>query len=99
MKVKILFLISVISFSPIATAGAADCEIACVDVYTQDGQLIFEARKGSGPKASTAPKPKPKPVVKPKVAVKPKVIVPPKVATKPRVVAPKKKVPMKGSKY
>jgi len=92
MKVKILFLISVISFSPIATAGAADCEIACVDVYTQDGQLIFEARKGSGPKASTAPKPTPKPVVKPKVAVKPKVIVPPKVATKPRVVAPKKKV-------
>ena len=94
MKAKILFLTALISFTSINALSAADCERACVDVYTQDGQLIFEARKGSGPKASSAPqaKAKPKPVVKPKVIAKPKVIVKPKTAVKPKVAAPKKKV-------
>jgi len=92
MKAKILFLTVLISFTSINPLSAADCESACVDVYTQDGQLIFEARKGSGPKASTAPKPKPKPVIKPKVVTKPKVISKPKAVVKPPVTAPKKKV-------
>lgn len=94
MKVKTIFLISIITFSSLGAAKATDCEITCVDVYTQDGQLIFEARKGSGPKASATPqsKPKPKPVVKPKVVAKPKVISKPKTAIKPKVAAPKKKV-------
>lgn len=94
MKVKILFLISVVTFSSIGTINAADCEITCVDVYTQDGQLIFEARKGSGPRASATPqsKAKPKPVAKPKVVAKPKLISKPKTVVKPKVEAPKKKV-------
>jgi len=53
-----------------STASAADCEdAACIDVYTQDGQIIIEGKKGSGPKAKAKPrtfKPAPKPtVVKP----------------------------------
>jgi len=51
-------------------AAAADCvDTACIDVYTQDGQIIIEGKKGSGPKAKVKPrtvKPSPKPtVVKP----------------------------------
>ena len=78
--------------------NAADCEIACVDVYTQDGQLIFEARKGSGPKATAVPKPvtKPKVVAKPKVIAKPKAVIP-KAAVKPKAVQPKKKSVVKKS--
>ena len=86
MKAKILTLTALLTFTSVTAAKAADCEVTCVDVYTQDGQLIFEARKGSGPKASAAPKPKPKAVVKPKPVTKPK------VAAKPRIAAPKKKV-------
>jgi len=89
MKAKILTLTALLTFTSVTAAKAADCEVTCVDVYTQDGQLIFEARKGSGPKASAAPKPKPKAVAKPKPVTKPK------VAAKPRVAAPKKKVAQK----
>jgi hypothetical protein len=54
-----------------STASAADCEdAACIDVYTQDGQIIIEGKKGSGPKAKAIPKPR---VVKPST---PKVIPP-----------------------
>ena len=67
---------------------ATECESACVDVYTQDGQLIFEARKGSGPSA-------PKAAPKPKVIAKPKVVAKPKVIAKPKTVAPIKKQPVK----
>jgi hypothetical protein len=92
MKAKILFLVSVITIASLGPLYAADCEAACVDVYTQDGQLIFEARKGSGPKASAVPKPvtKPKPIAKPKVIAKPKAVIP-KAVVKPKVSAPKKK--------
>jgi hypothetical protein len=86
MKAKALVLIAILSLIPINSSSAADCESACVDVYTQEGELIFEARKGSGPKASV----KPKPTTKPKVVVKPKVVAKPKVVTKPKAVAPKK---------
>ena len=95
MKAKILFLTAVISLTSFSASNAADCEVACVDVYTQDGQLIFEARKGSGPKATTAPKPKP--VVKPKVIAKPKVVAKPQTVVKPKVSAPRKKTVVKKS--
>jgi hypothetical protein len=52
----------------IGAAIAADCENACIDVYTQDGQIIIEGKKGSGPKAKprTVKPPAPKPTtVKP----------------------------------
>jgi hypothetical protein len=93
MKAKILFLITAITFTSLSPLKAADCEVACVDVYTQDGQLIFEARKGSGPKASATPKPD----VKAKVIAKPKVVAKPKILVKPKVAAPKKKRILKKS--
>jgi hypothetical protein len=63
-------LMPLTSLAPMSTASAADCEdAACIDVYTQDGQIIIEGKKGSGPKAKVKPrtvKPAPKPtVVKP----------------------------------
>ena len=98
MKAKVLLLISLFSLAPMNSINAADCEIACVDVYTQDGQLIFEARKGSGPKATAIPKPvtKPKVVAKPKVIAKPKAVIP-KAVVKRKVVQPKKKSVVKKS--
>jgi len=55
---------------PLNTA-AADClETACIDVYTQDGQIIIEGKKGSGPKAKVKPRTVKPPVPKPTV-VKP----------------------------
>ena len=92
MKLKILTLITALTAATIAPIAAADCEIACVDVYTQDGQLIFEARKGSGPKASAAVKPKTVAKAKAKVVAKPKVMFKAKVIAKPRTAAPKKKI-------
>jgi len=49
-----------------STANAVDCvNSACIDVYTQDGQIIIEGKKGSGPKAKVKPRtvkpPAPKP--------------------------------------
>ena len=69
---------------------AADCASkACIDVYVQDGQLVIEAHRGSGPKTHVVPKvtrkatpkkyvaPSPKPTLAPSVTV-------PKSASKPR---------------
>ena len=42
MKLKILTLMAALTTSTITPIAAADCEVTCVDVYTQDGQLIFE---------------------------------------------------------
>ena len=94
MKAKILTLTALLTFTSVTAAKAADCEVTCVDVYTQDGQLIFEARKGSGPKASAAPKPKPKAVAKPKPVTKPKVAVKPRIAAPKKKVTPKKRAPV-----
>ena len=94
MKVKVLFLICAINFTSLTAVTAADCESACVDVYTQDGQLIFEARKGSGSKASAAPKPKAKAVIKPKVVAKPKAVIKPKVSVPKKKATPKKRAPV-----
>jgi hypothetical protein len=98
MKLKIITLIAALTTATITPLAATDCEITCVDVYTQDGQLIFEARKGSGPKASVAAKPKTiakpkaKVVAKPKVAVKPLVVSKPQSISKPQAAVPKKKI-------
>ena len=98
MKAKALVLIATLSLTPINSSSAADCESACVDVYTQEGELIFEARKGSGPKASAKQKPTAKATVKPKVVAKPKVVTKPKVVAKPKAVVPKKaSVPKKSA--
>jgi hypothetical protein len=95
MKLR-LILISVLAISlPTSPSQAADCTSACVDVYTQNGEIVIEARKGSGPSAAKVTKPKvvakPKTIAKPKAFVKPKAIVKPKPVLKPKVAAPIKK--------
>ena len=77
---------------------AADCnEKACIDVYTQDGKIVIEGRKGTGPKSTEAvtpkplvtQKPTPKPSQKPKVTPtqKPKGLTTKKpVVVKPRTI-------------
>ena len=80
-----------ISLLPIS-AFAADNQCldkTCVDVFTQDNQLIITAQKGAGKPVAASKKPvvKPKPVIPKPVAPKPvapKPVAPkPKVATKP----------------
>ena len=92
MKLIFFSLITALTTATITPLAAADCEITCVDVYTQDGQLIFEASKGSGPKASVAAKPKIVAKPKARAAVKPKVVIKPRVIAAPKMAAPKKKV-------
>lgn len=92
MKRKLLIGIIAIALAPSA-AFATDCqEKACIDVYTQDGHIVIEGRKGSGPKSTKVivPAPKKSIAAKPKVSKKP--VLPRPVATaaiKPSV----KKVP------
>lgn len=92
MKLLLILITALVISLQNPTSYAADCVKACVDVYTQDGQLVIEARKGSGPSSSKVTKPK---VVKPKVVAKPKVVIKPKPVVKPKVVAPIKKSPAK----
>ena len=94
MKLKTLTLIAALTTATITPLAAAECEITCVDVYTQDGQLIFEARTGSGPKAGVAVKPKIIAKAKAKVAVKPKVSTAPKMAVPKKKVVPRKLAPV-----
>lgn len=89
MKRSIISISAILISLQIPLASAADCTTACVDVYTQNGEIVIEARKGSGPTATKVTKPK---VVKPKVVAKPKVITKPKVVAKPRTIAPVKKL-------
>lgn len=99
LQLIVIVLFSVALISPIAS-HANECQsTACVDVYTQDGKIIIEGRKGSGGVSNALPAPpvtkkpvppvtkKPAPrVTKKPIAVKPK---PPAV----KKVAPKKSVP------
>ena len=63
---KLLICLLLTLLAPLDTANAVDCvNAACIDVYTQDGQIIIEGKKGSGPKAKVKPRtvkpPAPKP--------------------------------------
>ncbi len=101
---RALTLISItatVNFTAIAATNAAnsDCsEKACIEVYTQDGKIVIEGRKGSGPSSSRAEtaEPTPRPTVKATTA--PKKVAPPKPAKK-AVVASKapavKRAPVK----
>jgi hypothetical protein len=114
MKVRISLLVSIILApicqTPIYQASAAECiEKACIDVYTQDGHIVIEGRKGSGeksqqvipaPSKSSVPRAKPskRAATKPpsvKTSKKPPVKKPP--VKKPPVKRAPKKVPSKQS--
>ena len=91
------FIATIALLSPIAV-HAEECQsTVCVDVYTQDGKIIIEGRKGGS--STSAPQPTPQVTKKPtpsKAApVKPKPIKPKAVAKPPVVkkVAPKKTTP------
>ena len=83
MKLPIILIFALPLSLQTPQSQAADCTNACVDVYTQNGEIVIEARKGSGPSATKVTKPK---VTKPKVT-KPKVVEP-KVVVKPKAIAP-----------
>lgn len=89
MKTTQLILISLLITTSLHTpvASAEECQVnACVDVYTQDGKIIIEGRKGGV--TATAPAP-----VKPTSKATPKKIAPPPV--KKKVTPPKPKVTKK----
>jgi hypothetical protein len=77
-KFAVLIPISLILSALPSALAADDCTVvACVDVYTQNGQIVIEAKKGTGPSAK---------VIK-KVAVKKKITSNP-IFKKPTVVKP-----------
>ena len=93
-------LLSILLLPISAFAADNQClDKTCVDVFTQDNQLIITAQKGAGKPAAASKKPvvKPKPVIPKPVAPKPKVATKPvpkptvkpvrKVATKPATVS------------
>ena len=91
MKTTQLIFISLLITTSLHTpvALADECQVnACVDVYTQDGKIIIEGRKGG----TTAVTPPP---VKPTIKATPKKIAPPPV--KKKVAPPKPKVTKKAA--
>jgi hypothetical protein len=95
MKKPLLFalvLSNLLIHSP-SIAVASDCiEKACIDVYTQDGKIVIEGRKGTGPAQKKAVAPAP---TTSRRAVVKKVAPPPKPkatgSAKPKVVIARKK--------
>jgi hypothetical protein len=86
-------IITIALISPTA-AHAEDCQsTVCVDVYTQDGKIIIEGRKGSSQKSTPAPPVTKKPA--PPVTKKPAPRITKKPAPAPPVV--KKSVPKKST--
>jgi hypothetical protein len=97
MKITQLFVVSIlITTASISTpsALAEDCQInACVDVYTQDGKIIIEARKGGTTVVAPAP-------AKPTIKAIPKKVAPKKIVQPPvkkTVVPPKPRVTKKAA--
>ena len=85
---KIILIATLLFTAIVAPASAQECiEKACIDVYTQDGKIVIEGRKGTGPveKKAVAPAPSKsrKPIAKKSIAPKPKVtgLAKPKVLT------------------
>jgi len=83
-----LLLILILSLFPISEA-AADCTSkVCVDVYTENGQLVIEAKKNGStstpkPRVASTVVPKPKPTTTRKYSYKPRTSTPkPRSSTK-----------------
>ena len=87
MKPLLLPLIAAVTLTALPSAYSADeCVDGCIDVYTKNGQLVIEGRKGSGPVSKT--------YIAPKKVTKKKVVTPkPRSTFKPPVTiqAPQKK--------
>jgi len=86
-KFAVLIPVSLILSAQPSALGAEDCTVvACVDVYTQNGQIVIEAKKGMGPSAKVIPKVVKKKIVRPPIFKRPTVVKP---AT-PKPYVPKK---------
>ena len=88
---KKLSLIIIFTLFPFAS-HAEDCTTkTCVNVFTENGQLVIEAHKNGQKKITTKVIPRPKPTVKPiaKPLVKPKVQPKVKRTYKPRPYTPR----------
>lgn len=88
---KTIVLILLFSLVAQPTWGSECSEKACIDVYTQDGKIVIEGRKGTGPSAQAAVTPKAAPSRKPTVKPTPKSTPKPQTLTtkKPVVVKPR----------
>ena len=89
MKRLLLPLIALLTLTQIPSAFPADeCSDGCIDVYTKNGQLVIEGRKGSGPVSKT--------YIAPKKVTKKKVVTPKARSTfkPPITVQPAKKKPV-----
>jgi hypothetical protein len=102
MKRSLVF--ALIALQLPAPAYAQECvQKACIEVYTQDGKIVIEGRKGTGPaqKKSVTPTPtkSAKAVVPKNVAPLPKVTAPakPKVQVTPKNPVVRKPAPKKSS--
>ena len=97
MKILKVLIVSAL-IAPINAAVGADCiEKACIEVYTKDGHIVIEGRKGSGEK-STKVIPAPSKSAAPKVKVTRKPVVKPpttKTSKKPAIKKPRKKPAVK----
>jgi hypothetical protein len=94
LTITTLIATTLSTFSP---AHADECQaIACVDVYTQDGKIIIEGRKGSGSKTTTTPTPQVSKKAVPKKVV-PKPTPTPKLTVQPKKAVPKKVIPKKST--
>jgi hypothetical protein len=98
MKITQLAFVSILITTATISAPSAlaeECQVsACVDVYTQDGKIIIEGRKGG----TTAVTPVPTAKAIPK-KVAPKIVVPPvkKKVAPPKPTVTKKAVPQKST--
>ena len=94
-RVLTLALIALPCISNFPTAQASDCiEKACIDVYTQDGKIVIEGRKGTGPvqKKAVAPAPKVSRKAVPKKVAPPKTPQPKATGSaQPKIVTARKK--------
>lgn len=90
---KVLIAALFITSISLTTANAEDCiDKACIEVYTQNGQIVIEGRKGSGPVSKTYVSPAPKVVRKVVPRVPKKVVVAPTPSLKPKVTTTKRPV-------
>ena len=98
---RIFFVAFLISPFIASTALAQDCvEKACIEVYTQDGHIVIEGRKGSGPTSTKVviPAPKKSAITKAKPSKKPVTPHPvAKTSKKPVVKKVAKRAPAKKS--
>ena len=53
MRLLLVLCMLLVTELPAPPSFGADCiEKACIDVYTQDGHIVIEGRRGSGPKST-----------------------------------------------